>query len=85
MKATVLDMRRKSGEIIRALERNETVTLYYRGQKKGVIYPAGLEKKKEKKRSAGEHPACGMWKDREDMKDVDAYMRKLRRGRVYDF
>ena len=27
------------GDIIRALERNETVTLLYRGKKKGVIHP----------------------------------------------
>ena len=27
---------------------------------------------------------AGMWADREDMKDVDAYVRKLRRGRRFD-
>jgi hypothetical protein len=28
-----------------------------------------------------DHPACGMWKDREDMKDPAAYIRKLRQPR----
>jgi len=28
-----------------------------------------------------DHPACGMWKDREDMKDPVAYVRNLRRPR----
>lgn len=28
-----------------------------------------------------DHPACGMWKDREDMKDPVAYIRNMRRPR----
>jgi uncharacterized protein (DUF433 family) len=31
--------------------------------------------------SVTDQPAFGMWKDREDMKDVAAYVRRLRRGR----
>jgi hypothetical protein len=26
----------------------------------------------------------GMWKDREDMRDPSAYVRKIRQGRVFD-
>lgn len=39
MQASVMDLRKRMGDIIRALERNETVTLLYRGKKKGVIHP----------------------------------------------
>ena len=39
MHASVMDLRKRMGEIIKALERNENVTLFYRGKKKGVILP----------------------------------------------
>jgi hypothetical protein len=42
-------------------------------------------KKRKPVRSKAElpsdHPACGMWKDREDMKDPVAYIRNMRRPR----
>jgi len=31
--------------------------------------------------SVQDHPAFGMWKDREDMKDVHAWLRKIRAPR----
>ena len=39
MQASVMDLRKRMREIIRALDRNESVTLLYRGKKKGVILP----------------------------------------------
>jgi hypothetical protein len=39
VQASVMDLRKRMREIIRALERNESVTLFYRGKKKGVIHP----------------------------------------------
>ena len=81
MKATVLDLRRRTSEILKALDRNETVTIFYRGRPKGILYPAGRTQKK--RRSVAEHPACGMWKDRKDMEDVEAYVRRMREGRKY--
>jgi hypothetical protein len=79
MNASVLDFRRRMKDIIQALDRNETVTILHRGKKKGTILPAGLEKRRARPMAA--HPAFGMWKDREDMSDVRAVMRKLREGR----
>lgn len=80
MKASTVDLRRKTREIIEALDRGEEVTITYRGEEKGVIVPAKRGKKKY--RPMSEHPACGMWKDREDMKDVHAYLRRMREGRL---
>jgi hypothetical protein len=37
--------------------------------------------KPKKMRSVEDHPAFGMWKDREDMKDVHAWLRKVRTPR----
>ena len=81
MKATVLDLRRRTSEIMAALDRNETVTIFYRGRPKGIMYPARRIRKK--RRPITEHPAFGMWKDRKDMEDVEAYLRRMREGRRY--
>lgn len=80
MKANFVDLRTRSREILQALERNERVSLYYRGKLKAVIHPANESEKSERK-SLADHPAVGMWKDREDMADVDAWLRNLRKGR----
>lgn len=79
MQVSVVDLRRKMPEVLRALDRRETVTLLYRGKKKALLIPVGEEKKKP--RPVWEHPAFGMWKDRKDMKDVEQYVRRLRKAR----
>ena len=79
MKASILDIRRRMKDVLAALDRNEPVTITYRGKKKGVLYPAGEDKRKAG--SIMEHQAFGMWKDRKDLEDVDAYVRSLRKSR----
>jgi len=81
MKASILDLRRRMKDVLRALDQNEPVTILYRGKRKGILYPAD-----ERKRAAGrvsQHPAFGMWKDRADLQDVTAAVRELRRGRFH--
>jgi len=80
MKASFVDLRKKSGEILRALERNERVTVLYRGRPKAVMQPVAAEGKGPLAR-AREHPAFGLWADRDDLKDVAAHVRRLRGGR----
>lgn len=81
MKATVLDLRRNPGKILEAIERNETVTLSKRGREIAVIVPKNKAKGKV---SIKDSPAFGMWKDRTDMRDPSACVRKLRKGRFGD-
>ena len=81
MNATVLDLRKNMKDVLAALDRNEKVTLTYRGKKKGVIIPCGSET--TEKIPMKEHPAFGMWADRDDMEDVHAYIRKIRKGRTF--
>jgi len=56
MKASIVDLRYKTAEVLKALERNESVTVLYHGKVKGVIKPVsdatGL--------SVSEHPFFGM-------------------------
>ena len=79
MKASIIDLRRRMKDVLRSLERNETVTVLYRGKAKAVMIPAGKELGQMPLLT--EHKAFGMWRDREDMKDVDRYVRGIRKGR----
>jgi hypothetical protein len=79
MKASILALRRRMPEVLRALERNEPVTILHRGRVKGVIHPVGEEGPETP--SASTHPAFGIWKDREDLEDVAGFVRKLRKAR----
>ena len=79
MEASILDLRRRMRDVLRALDRNEAVTILYRGKKKAVLRPAGTATKCCA--SVTGHAAFGMWKDREDLEDVAAAVRVLRKGR----
>jgi len=81
MEASILDLRRKMADILRALDRNETVKITYRGRRRAVLIPAGPSAEQQK-RSLTAHCAFGMWKDRRDMTDVTAYVRRLRQNRA---
>ena len=81
MRASILDLRRRMSEILKALDRNEPVTILCRGQRKGILYPA--RPPAGKRRPVAEHEAFGMWKDRSDLRDVDAVVRRMRKGRVH--
>lgn len=78
MNATVLDLRRNMKGVLAALNRHEQVTLTYRGRKTAVIVPCD---QKPIQRPVSAHPAFGMWADRTDLADVNAYVRGLRKGR----
>ncbi len=78
MIASILDLRRRMGDVLRALDRNEEVTIMYRGKKKAVLIPAA---EKEKTTPVSEHSAFGMWAERDDLKNVPEYVRSLRKGR----
>ena len=74
MKATILDLRYRMKEVLKALERNEKVTILYHGKLKGVI-TAGAETISAK---VTEHPFFNM---RKSAKSVEQEMDRLRGGR----
>jgi prevent-host-death family protein len=76
VKATAKDLRYNLKGIMESVERGEEVLVTNRGRVKARIVPAG-EVDEEKL----ENPFVGMWKDRDDIGDVDAYVRGLRKGR----
>lgn len=74
MKASILDLRRRMRDVLRALDRNESVTIYYRGKEKAVLSPS----RQRTGKSVKDHETFGMWRDRDDTTDVDAFVRSLR-------
>ena len=80
MKASFLDLRKRSKALLKALEHNEEVAILCRGQLKGVIVPAARRRRSAKGRARA-HPAFGLWADRQALADVDAHVRRLRKGR----
>lgn len=78
MKASVVDLRYKTKDILNALDHNESVHLLYHGTAKGIIQP--LRKKCEYKIT--EHPFFGML--REDTGAVEKTMKKIRQARYDD-
>ena len=82
MEVTAKALRSRIGAILACLDRGETVTITYRGKPRARL--VGIEQKNESApRDAASFPAFGMWKDRDDMKDVDTYVRDLRKARTH--
>lgn len=81
MKISFLELRRDPGRLLKALDRNEEVTVSRRGREVARVIPSG---KSVAKTSVRQHPAFGMWADREETRDPAAHVRRLRRGRFDD-
>ena len=78
MKASVVDLRYRMNDVLKALDRNEKVTVLYRGKVKGVLVPVDRGKRRDIKN----HPFVGM-RSRET-KSVEETMRELRSPRYDD-
>ena len=56
MKASIVDLRYKTNDILKALDRNESVTVLYHGKVKGIIKPA----REKSDLKVKDHPFFGM-------------------------
>ena len=79
MKATIVDLRYKMKDVLKALDRNETVTVLYHGKVKGVIVPAETQGQKK----IMDHPFFGM-SSRYRKKTVLEDLTDLRKSRYHD-
>jgi hypothetical protein len=75
MKASIVDLRYKMNEVLKALEKREKVTILYRGKVKGVILPAGADSSDK----VEDHPFFDMAGIQE--KSVTEQMQELRGSR----
>ena len=78
MQATSKDLRFHTKEILDAAMRGEEVVITFHGKPYAKIVPIA-----ESKQENRQNEFCGMWKDRTDMKDVEGYVRKLRKRRSF--
>ena len=76
MQASVVDLRYKMKNILKALDRNETVTIMYHGKEKGTIVPTASSTTM----SVEQHPFFGMTAD-DDTRSVETVMEELRGSR----
>ncbi len=77
MKASIVDLRYRMNEVLKALERSEEVSVLYHGKLKGVIKSAA----KSSLGKVTDHPFFNMKKTK---RSVDKEMARLRRGRYRD-
>ncbi|WYD81432.1 MAG: type II toxin-antitoxin system prevent-host-death family antitoxin [Candidatus Electrothrix gigas] len=78
MQATSKDLRFHTKKILDAARRGEEVVITFHGKPYAKIVPLDEHITKDK-----QNEFCGMWKDREDMQDVEGHVRKLRKGRSF--
>ena len=75
MNVTIVDLRYKMNDVLKALERNEVVTLKYKGKLWGTIIP----NRSDNHKAVREHPFFGMYKNYTE--SVDEIMDRLRGNR----
>ncbi|MDR1316847.1 MAG: type II toxin-antitoxin system prevent-host-death family antitoxin [Spirochaetales bacterium] len=79
MEVTTKQLRSQPGRIISQVNNGQEITITYRGKAFAKIVPC---KKESSKQSANpENELFGMWKNRDDINDVDRYVRNIRKGR----
>ena len=77
MKATAKELRFYSKELMNTVKRGEEVVITYRGKPCAKLIP--YQSTKEKKRK--DNVLFGIWKENQKVKDVEAYIRELRKER----
>ena len=79
MQPSIVDLRYRMKSVLEALDRGESVTVLHRGKPRARLTP--IKSRPKPRMKVEDHPAFGMWKDRKDMEDVEAYLRNLRKPR----
>ncbi len=71
MKASLTDLRYRAKEVLKAIDRNEEVTILYHGKVKGVIKP----KISGSRRRISDHPFFNMYQSKKMVPEVMADLR----------
>jgi len=78
MKVSTTHLRCHLRSILEAVGRGESVLVTHRGKARAEIVPVASNEVTAKT----ENPFVGIWRDREDMRNVPAYVRRIRQGRI---
>ncbi|MBW2646801.1 MAG: type II toxin-antitoxin system Phd/YefM family antitoxin [Deltaproteobacteria bacterium] len=76
MKASIVDLRYKMNDVLKALDRNENVEILYHGKVKGII----VAKMSKSEKSIRDHAYFGMSKH--DTVPIDEDIEDLRKPRI---
>jgi antitoxin (DNA-binding transcriptional repressor) of toxin-antitoxin stability system len=79
VKATIVDLRYRMKDVLRAIDRGEAVTVLYRGKERARLVPVSAQQQELPDTASQEF--FGMWKDRREMVNPASYIRKMRRQR----
>jgi antitoxin (DNA-binding transcriptional repressor) of toxin-antitoxin stability system len=84
MKATIVDLRYHMKDVLRAIDRGETVTVLFRGKPKARLMPiaAAAGPAGEGVERTEDQPIFGLWRDRGDLGDPVSYVRRMRQPRL---
>ena len=77
MRATAKDLRFHSTELLNTVKRGEEVIITYRGKPCAKLVP--IDEVNE--HNAVDDELFGIWKDNEQAKNVEGYVRNIRRAR----
>ena len=81
MKASIVDLRYRMKDVLKALDRGETVRVMYHGKEKALMVPS----RKKSKRKMEDSPFFGLQADLpKDAKSVQKYIREMRKPRYAD-
>ena len=76
MTVTAKQLRFETSKVLKKVQRVGSVTVTLRGKPVATLVSLSDQNK-----NLSDYAAIGMWADREDMKDVDAWLRKIRKPR----
>jgi prevent-host-death family protein len=79
MEITTKQLRIQPGRIISQVNNGQEITITYRGKAFAKIVPLKMENSNQE--SYFENELFGIWKNRDDIHDVDQYVRNIRKGR----
>ena len=75
MQATAKDLRFHSAELLNTVKRGEEVIITYRGKPCAKLIPVDEEQ------PITQNELFGIWKDYDEIKDVENHVRNIRKGR----
>lgn len=78
MTVTAKDLRLKTSEILKRVQRGGSITVTLRGKPVARLISTLSEKSE---RELKDYEAIGMWADRKDMEDPSAWVRRIRQPR----
>jgi prevent-host-death family protein len=78
MKVSISELRKETTKIVKYVEDHHRVVLTKRGKPCAEIVPFQARTKKEK------DDAFGMWADHKELKSVEAYFNRIRKGHFED-